>query len=79
MKELGTYLLMLAMMVFLAFAFVRGLELQEFVDQAQAAKRMQVLDTPPAAPTGLQPNYGAPSEPKVRHFQDASRKARGVE
>ena len=53
MKELGTYLLMLAMMVFLAFAFVRGLELQEFVDQAKAAKRMQVLDTPPAAPTHL--------------------------
>ena len=29
--------------------------------------------TPPKAPTGVKPNYGEPSEPKVRYFQDASR------
>jgi len=29
----------------------------------------------PAAPTGVRPNYGDLSEPQVRHFQDASRKA----
>ena len=29
----------------------------------------------PKAPTGVRPNYGDLSEPKVRHFQDASRKA----
>ena len=27
----------------------------------------------PAAPTGVRPNYGEPSEPKVRYFQDAGR------
>jgi len=31
--------------------------------------------SPPRAPTGVRPNYGEPSEPKVRVFQDASRKA----
>ena len=31
--------------------------------------------TPTKAPTGVKPNYGEPSEPKVRYFQDASRKA----
>ena len=31
--------------------------------------------SPPRAPTGVKPNYGEPSEPKVRVFQDASRKA----
>ena len=31
--------------------------------------------SPPKAPTGVRPNYGEPSEPKVRYFQDASRKA----
>ena len=29
----------------------------------------------PAAPTGVRPNYGEPSEPKVRVFQDAGRKS----
>jgi len=29
--------------------------------------------TPTKAPTGVKPNYGEPSEPKVRYFQDASR------
>ena len=29
--------------------------------------------SPPKAPTGVKPNYGAPSEPKVRYFQDAGR------
>jgi hypothetical protein len=27
----------------------------------------------PAAPTGVRPNYGEPSEPKVTIFQDAGR------
>jgi hypothetical protein len=27
----------------------------------------------PAAPTGVRPNYGEPSEPKVRLFQDVGR------
>ena len=27
----------------------------------------------PAAPTGVRPNYGEPSEPRTRVFQDASR------
>ena len=31
--------------------------------------------SPPKAPTGVKPNYGAPSQPKVRHFQDASNRA----
>ena len=29
--------------------------------------------SPPRAPTGVRPNYGEPSEPKVRYFQDAGR------
>ena len=29
--------------------------------------------SPPRAPTGVKPNYGEPSEPKVRYFQDAGR------
>ena len=29
--------------------------------------------TPPKPPTGVKPNYGEPSEPKVRYFQDAGR------
>ena len=32
----------------------------------------------PAAPTGVRPNYGEPSEPKTRVFQDASSKPKAV-
>ena len=34
--------------------------------------------SPPRAPTGVKPNYGAPSEPRVRYFQDASNRAKAV-
>ena len=72
---------MLCLMIPLAFMFVWGLEKQEYVDQARLAKHMDgvllrgKLDTevtPPAAPTGVRPNYGDLSEPKTKVFQDAS-------
>ena len=34
--------------------------------------------SPPKAPTGVKPNYGALSEPKTRVFADTSVKARAV-
>ena len=34
--------------------------------------------SPPRAPTGVKPNYGAPSEPKTRVFADASSKPKAV-
>jgi hypothetical protein len=34
--------------------------------------------SPPKAPTGVKPNYGAPSEPKTRVFADASAKAKAA-
>jgi hypothetical protein len=78
MKSIATFIIMCAMMTLLAYCFVRGLELQEYVDQAQAAKRMQALENSAAsAPTGLTPNYGESSAPRTHHYQDASRKARG--
>jgi hypothetical protein len=78
MKTIGTWLLMTAMMVVLAYCFVEGLERQEFIDQAKHAKRMSVLDTePPAAPPGVTPNYGESSAPRVQHFQDASTRRKG--
>ena len=43
---------------------------QHFYDVAHARATVG-----PAAPTGVRPNYGDLSEPKVRHFQDASRSA----
>jgi hypothetical protein len=75
MKTIGTWLLMILMMVVLAFCFVEGLERDEFVQQARHAKRMSVLDTePPAAPVNVMPNFGESSAPRVHHFQDASTK-----
>ena len=34
--------------------------------------------SPPKAPTGVKPNYGAPAAPKTRVFADASAKPRAV-
>jgi hypothetical protein len=34
--------------------------------------------SPPRAPTGVKPNYGAPSEPNIRVFTDTSVKAKAV-
>jgi len=80
MKTITTWLIMMAMMTVLAYCFVEGLERQEYVDQAKHAKRMQVMDvTLPSAPTGVTPNYGASSEPRKHHFQDASTRRRGAE
>jgi hypothetical protein len=66
-----------AVMWILAWMFMQGLEKQEFVDQARQAKHFESINPPPAVPTGLTPNYGSPSEPKVRYFQDASRGRKG--
>jgi hypothetical protein len=43
---------------------------QHFYDVAHARATVGT-----AAPTGVRPNYGEPSEPKVRYFQDAGRSA----
>lgn len=54
--------------------------IKEDIARVQKLKRhfyevsMSVDAAGPAAPTGVRPNYGEPSEPKVRHFQDASRR-----
>jgi hypothetical protein len=78
MKSIATFIIMCAMMTLLAYCFVRGMELQEYVDQAAHARHMQALETSvPSAPTGLTPNYGESSAPRTHHYQDASRKARG--
>jgi hypothetical protein len=75
MKTIATWLIMMAMMTVLAYCFVEGLEREEYVQQARAAKRMSVLDTePPAAPVNVIPNFWKSSEPKKRHYQDASTK-----
>lgn len=45
---------------------------QHFYDVA-----MSTDVSPPKAPTGVKPNYGALSEPKTRVFADASQKKQG--
>jgi hypothetical protein len=80
MKTLTTWLIMGIMMAVLAYCFVDALEREEFVSQAKAAKRFEALNAQgpyPAPPTGLTPNYGESSEPRIRHYQDASRGRRG--
>jgi|WetSurMetagenome_2_1015567.scaffolds.fasta_scaffold1363962_2 hypothetical protein len=44
---------------------------QHFYDVAMSTDM-----TPPKAPTGVKPNYGEPSEPKMRLYVDTSVKAK---
>ena len=75
MKTITTFIIMMIMMFVLAYCFVDALEREEFVAQAKAAKRFELLQNQgPAAPTGLIPNYGESSEPRVHRYQDASRR-----
>ena len=73
LKWLCEFTIIAGLMFGMAWLFLKAWDDTEFVDQARAAKRMSVLDVePPAAPTGVMPNYGASSDPRVHHYQDAS-------
>ena len=66
--------LMFAMMVVLAYFFAQAFlqESEMRVERLERHFRIAMRHDGPSAPTGVRPNYGEPSTPKVRHFQDAS-------
>jgi hypothetical protein len=75
LRWLAEFTIVAILMFTMAYLFLDAWDRTEYVNQAKAANRAQAYA--PAAPTGLTPNYGESSEPRVHTFKDASRGRRG--